>query len=111
MSNQNVMAELLNQAIKESTYSKSEIARLLGVSRPTVQGWVKNGTISKANLAKLCSLLGKPISDFIQLTSVGIENNDSTKMQQLKTQAKYLIDNIEEDDDIFLLMATIKLLR
>lgn len=110
MSNQNVMAGLLNQAITESTYSKSEIARLLGVSRPTVQGWVKNGTISKDNLTKLCSLLGKSVSDFMQLTNVGIENNDSTKMQQLKNQAKYLVDNIEEDD-VFLLMAAIKLLR
>lgn len=51
-------------AIKAAGFTQAEVARQLGAKPQTVQGWIKTGTISRDNLAKLARLTGRDIEWF-----------------------------------------------
>ncbi|WP_318419462.1 helix-turn-helix domain-containing protein [Photobacterium leiognathi] len=92
------LAKKICDAINNSSYSKSEIARRLNVSRPTVQAWTTKGTISMDNLKRLSFLLGIPINYF--LTSELPE--EDFKEDAVKQKIKYLVDQVEDKDRVVL---------
>ncbi|CAK1769515.1 HTH cro/C1-type domain-containing protein [Vibrio crassostreae] len=47
--------------LEKTSISKSEIARLCGVTRGSVQHWARSGNVSKNNLVKLCEVLDQDI--------------------------------------------------
>ncbi|KJG19441.1 MULTISPECIES: helix-turn-helix transcriptional regulator [Photobacterium] len=78
MNNQEIIAEKISFLIERSSYTKSEIARLMGVTRGSVQGWTRKGSISRQNLIKLCAMLD------VSLDSILVDNENS-----------YVVDNSE----------------
>ncbi|GLO64104.1 hypothetical protein MACH09_46120 [Vibrio sp. MACH09] len=55
----------LKLAVENSKLSKSEIARRVGVTRASVQFWIRTGDISKDNLIAVCQLLHLNISEML----------------------------------------------
>lgn len=49
------------QAIELTGMKKAEVARALGVTPQSVNGWLKNGRISKRSLSDLAQLAGVPV--------------------------------------------------
>lgn len=88
MTNEIDLSLKISSLIKKSDYSKSEIARLLNVTRGSVQGWARDGSISKSNLINLCNLLN--VSPESMLTDN--ENNDGDELNLLKKNIKKSID-------------------
>lgn len=55
------LAEKLRDALQEQGMTQVELARLIGVRGPSVNGWTKTGRISKEHLPKLAKIFGKPL--------------------------------------------------
>ncbi|MFV9075501.1 helix-turn-helix transcriptional regulator [Serratia fonticola] len=55
---ENPIAERLEELIRTNHISKSDMARIAGVSRSSVNGWFKRGTISKESASKLAAATG-----------------------------------------------------
>lgn len=93
-----LLANKISDAILKSSFSKSEIARRLGVSRPTVQAWATKGTITTENLRRLSSLLGISIDYFLTSDL----SNENENFDPMKHKIKYLIDQIDDNDRVLL---------
>lgn len=72
-----LVAQRLNEIIDTKRITKSDLARIAGVSRQSVNGWFTRGSISKEAAAKISSavgvslawLLGEEAEDQVSLTS------------------------------------------
>lgn len=53
--------------LKETSLSKSEIARFCGVTRGSVQYWARSGKVSKNNLVKLCTILNQDVNSILDI--------------------------------------------
>ncbi|MFA0175385.1 helix-turn-helix transcriptional regulator [Vibrio lentus] len=63
MTSKDHLKEKVRTLISNSGLKKAQIARELEISRTTVSGWERTGSISRENLSKLCDLLGVDVTD------------------------------------------------
>ncbi|MEG7414661.1 helix-turn-helix transcriptional regulator [Serratia marcescens] len=56
------IAQRLEELIQTRHISKSDMARIAGVSRSSVNGWFKRGTISKESASKIAAATGVSLS-------------------------------------------------
>ncbi|WP_063657396.1 helix-turn-helix domain-containing protein [Candidatus Arsenophonus triatominarum] len=73
---ESLITQRLDELLKTRHMSKSDMARLTGVSRASVNGWFKRGSISKEAALKLSSatgvslawILGEDASNLVELS-------------------------------------------
>lgn len=92
-----VLAANLALYLKDKGISKSELAREMGVTRQTVQVWLKKGSISRENLIKLSFFFNTSVSSLI-----GDSEDVNQDVNLLKQELKVLIEAIPPSHIIFL---------
>lgn len=77
--------------LRDTSLSKSEIARQCGVTRGSVQHWGRTGKISKENLRKLCIALSCDLTDFFYI------DKKITNLKPLQEKAINLVKNLPDE--------------
>ena len=103
---QNSLHEQLTSAIKSSNYTYSEIAKKVGVSRTSVNKWLKTGGISGVHLIKVCEVLDLDPRIFLSkevsnLIPGSIQSKALCSIQSLPKEKYYKLEEVirllEED--------------
>ncbi len=77
--------------LRNTSLSKSEIARQCGVTRGSVQYWGRTGKISKDNLRKLCDVLDCDLANFFYA------DEQMMYLKPLQEKAIFLIKNLPDE--------------
>lgn len=79
-----LIAQRLNQLIETKHLSKSDMARIAGVTRQSVNGWFKRGSISKEAAAKIAAAAGVPLTWLL--------GEDSDQFESLTSDERRLLE-------------------
>lgn len=61
------LGKSLNIALVKKGMKKKELAEKLGVGQPLISTWASKGSMTRANLEKICEVLDMPVSEFVAL--------------------------------------------
>lgn len=81
--------------------SKSELAREMGVTRQTVQAWLKKGSVSRENLRKLSLIFNTTTSSLLGDHEI-LDEGELQQADIIKKELKQLIDSIPSNHIVLL---------
>ncbi|MBF0035894.1 helix-turn-helix transcriptional regulator [Citrobacter freundii] len=79
---ENKLIERLNELLKMKGTSKTELAKIAGVSPQSVNGWFKRGTISKLSAIRLAAHFDVPIAWIFGDDTPPTDNTEITTDEQ-----------------------------
>lgn len=84
-----LVTQRLNEIIETKHVSKADMARITGVSRASVNGWFKRGSISKEAASKLAGHTGVSLAWLLGEESPGTEQFTDEELRLIKLYREF----------------------
>lgn len=94
---ENINIFRINEVFAQSKYTKTEVAKSCGLTRPTLDGLLRGADVKISTLAAWASFFNKPIAYFLNDVNAGSINTNSDMV--LTERIKALEALIKEKDE------------